>query len=97
MAGSGRAHRALQANLRGRKMIVGRPDNRPSGEVWEHFMRAFDGGDYPQVSWALGSDWGMGTTRALTPQEYYDLACRRMTELYGPKPSAMRISPIRRR
>jgi hypothetical protein len=74
--------------------VMHRPDPRPSSVVWESFEKAFDGNEYPQVSWALGSDWGMGTTRPLTPREYRDLAVRRMAEIYGPKPSALRINPI---
>jgi hypothetical protein len=30
----------------------------------------------------------------MTAQQYRDRAVRRMTELYGPKPQAMRVNPI---
>lgn len=64
-----------------------RPDNRPSAIVWRYFDEAFANGGYPNVSWALGSDWGMGMSFApKTPEQYRAIATKRMIAIYGPKP-----------
>lgn len=64
-------------------MIKLRPDNRPSEVVWNWFEKEWNKGiDYPSVSWALGSDWGVGR-RYSTPAEYKEVAYKLMVEIYG--------------
>jgi hypothetical protein len=62
-----------------------RPDRREPAVVWDNFEKAFAGQRFPDVSWALGSDWGMGTSTP-DPASYRRVAEERMTRLYGPKP-----------
>jgi hypothetical protein len=62
-----------------------RPDNRPPETVWHWFEREFTKGDFPNVSWAIGSDWAMGA-RPLSADQYKARAYARMAELYGAKP-----------
>lgn len=67
--------------------MLHRPDSRPSDIVWKWFEIEFTKGvAYPSVSWALGSDWGVGTRPNMTPTEYKQFAYDRMTAIYGPKP-----------
>lgn len=61
-----------------------RPDNRPPEIIWRYFEEEFAKGNFPNVSWALGSDWGMGS-RPLSAAEYKDRAYARMTAIYGPR------------
>lgn len=62
-----------------------RPDDRDPAIVWHWFEKAFEDSEFPNVGWALGSDWGMGS-RVLSAEQYKAKACGLMTELYGPKP-----------
>jgi hypothetical protein len=64
-----------------------RPDNREPAVVWENFNKAFETQEYPSVNWAIGSDWGMGTSYS-TPEGYRRAATERMERLYGPDPTA---------
>jgi hypothetical protein len=63
-----------------------RPDNRPAETVWFWFEQEFAKGAFPNVSWALGSDWAMGS-RPPTADQYKALAYKRMVAIYGPNPS----------
>lgn len=64
-----------------------RPDNRPAEQVWKFFDLEFAKGyGFPNVSWALGSDWGMGAS-AHTEETYKAAAEARMVAIYGPRPS----------
>ena len=67
-----------------------RPDKREPAVVWENFNKAFETQEYPSVNWAIGSDWGMGTTAsaAFSPEGYRRAATERMERLYGPDPTA---------
>jgi hypothetical protein len=71
-------------------MAQHRPDNRPAEVVWYHFEQAFQERDFPDVSWALGSDWGFGSP-ILTAEQYRARAYERMAALYGPKPTMFNI------
>lgn len=62
-----------------------RPDNRQPAVVWYYFEADMARPGYPSVSWALGSDWGVGM-RSMTEAEYREIARKRMTAIYGPKP-----------
>lgn len=63
-----------------------RPDPRAPETVWRYFEEEFTKGlDFPSVSWAIGSDWGVGS-RILTADEYKRAAYAQMTSIYGPKP-----------
>ena len=66
-----------------------RPDKREPAVVWENFNKAFETQEYPSVNWAIGSDWGMGTSSSIdTPEGYRRAATERMERLYGPDPTA---------
>jgi hypothetical protein len=66
-------------------MTLHRPDHRPADVVWYWFEQEFSKGQqFPSVSWALGSDWGVGK-RFLTPNEYKADAYALMERIYGPK------------
>jgi hypothetical protein len=68
-------------------MIALRPDNRPDAVVWYWFEKEFSkGAEFPSVSWALGSDWGVGTRPNITAAEYKQMATARMEVIYGPRP-----------
>ena len=64
-----------------------RPDPRKPATVWKFFVAECERSDFPHVSWALGSDWGMGS-RPLTAAEYRKAAFARMERLYGANPNA---------
>ena len=73
-----------------------RPDRREPAVVWDNFEKAFAGQRFPDVSWALGSDWGMGTSTP-DPASYRRVAEERMVRLYGPKPevqAAPEVAPV---
>jgi regulator of replication initiation timing len=65
-----------------------RPDKREPAVVWDKFNKSFEGQDFPNVSWALGSDWGMGRG-VPTKASYRRDAEARMESLYGPRPEAV--------
>tara|TARA_R110000782_G_scaffold264106_1_gene357162 strand:- start:564 stop:761 length:198 start_codon:yes stop_codon:yes gene_type:complete len=58
-------------------------DTRPATEVWKYFDQAFDETDFPSVSWALGSDWGVGTPSPRDNAHYREMAEEKMTNMYG--------------
>lgn len=58
-----------------------RPDDRPTDVVRHWFDEAFATQDYPDVGWALGSDWGMGS-RPLSAEEYKAAAYKRFAAIY---------------
>lgn len=64
-----------------------RPDNRDPDIVWKFFDLEFEKHDFPSVSWAIGSDWGVGSPYGITPQQYREAATKRMIELYGDRPA----------
>jgi hypothetical protein len=65
-----------------------RPDKREPAVVWDKFSKSFEGQDFPNLSWALGSDWTMGSG-VPNKASYRRNAEALMTRLYGPRPEAV--------
>ena len=66
------------------RSVPHRPDDRPTDVVRHWFDAAFANQNYPNVSWALGSDWGWGMgSRPLSAEEYKAAAYKRFAAIYG--------------